>query len=486
MNDLASTCEELSRKRSFPAILGAIVAVLHLPAFVVKILDPDEAYIATVAMVLRNGGQLYVDTVDRKPPGVFWIYAGLQWLTGSTALWIPRCAGMVAHTLTAWLVWRIARHVTTERGAAIAGILSAISSGALIPRDAQAANFEVFMLPFICASILFALQHRPARSGISLGLAIMMKQTAGVTVLPLVWILFKAKGWRGVLILCATAVLPVAGAAWITGPEQFWFWVFGKANSGYIDIGGAWREVLPPMLAVTAFTLLINTGAVWLSRHSWATRREHLDIWLWLLSGVAAVCAGSRFFGHYYWHLLPPLCVLAGIGAAASPSPRTNRALSLSAIAAVIVTAVAFSIPLVQGPEHADVVGKYVGAHTDPDDRVFIWGHLPGVYISANRLPASELVTSAFLTGHTAARPKDSVGEEHAIPGTWDRVMRQLSEHPPELIVDDLGSQSTSSKEFPIATFPKMQRFLKQNYHREATIDGSLIYRSNGSSKHAS
>ena len=102
--------------RWVPVVLLLVVFVLHLPGFVDRVLNNDEAYIATVADVLGSGGRLYVDAVDRKPPGVFYLYHWLFEITGSRALWIPRMLGVVAHAATAVLVWVFARRRFDARG----------------------------------------------------------------------------------------------------------------------------------------------------------------------------------------------------------------------------------------------------------------------------------------------------------------------------------------------------------------------------------
>ena len=45
-----------------------LAVVTHLPSLIrTEALNPDEAYLATEAQVLNDGGRLYHDVVDRKP-----------------------------------------------------------------------------------------------------------------------------------------------------------------------------------------------------------------------------------------------------------------------------------------------------------------------------------------------------------------------------------------------------------------------------------
>src|SRR5256885_13220507 len=61
---------------TWPAVAAAAVAVLHLPSFVHRLMDGDEAVYGTIAALMDQGGRLYADGgVDNKPPGVYWLYA---------------------------------------------------------------------------------------------------------------------------------------------------------------------------------------------------------------------------------------------------------------------------------------------------------------------------------------------------------------------------------------------------------------------------
>ena len=429
---------------------------------------------------MSRGGMLYVDTVDRKPPGVFWLYEALANITGSTALWIPRVAGMAAHTVTAILVWRIAQRFVGPRAAAIAGVLSALSSATMLPADAQSANFEVFMLPFTCAAVLYALRGEGTRSGLALAGATLMKQTAGITILPVIWILGKRKQLRSLVPFLLSFGIPIAVVAWYYTPSRFWFWVFGGANAGYLDVDGAWNHVLPRIVFMTAVIAVLHCAIVVMA---WAARRtasEQSEIWIWLAASLIGVFSGTRSFGHYYWQVLPPLCVLAAIGLERSELRQVRRVLTVAAAFAVTMTLCSFGLVVAQGRMHYELLAEYVRDHTTTNQRVFVWGHLPGVFWDSDREPASRVITTGFLTGHTSSRAKEDVGMQYAVPGIWDDVMADLDEHPPEIIIDAIGGEDTQSFDYPMNRFPPMYAYVKLHYHREAVLNDSVIYRRNG------
>ena len=56
-------------------VLLALTFVLRMPAFFTPVFNSDETFLATQAHVLNDGGELYQDAIDRKPPIVPYVYA---------------------------------------------------------------------------------------------------------------------------------------------------------------------------------------------------------------------------------------------------------------------------------------------------------------------------------------------------------------------------------------------------------------------------
>ena len=100
-----------------------LTALLRLPAFFVDVFNSDETFLATQAQVIRDGGSLYEDATDRKPPLVPYLYATTFALVGSTALWSVRVVAMLAVALTALLLAAEARRRWGDRAAWLAALL---------------------------------------------------------------------------------------------------------------------------------------------------------------------------------------------------------------------------------------------------------------------------------------------------------------------------------------------------------------------------
>ena len=459
----------------FGIVLLGIVFVLHIPMFTTPVWDNDETYIATVAEVMSQGGELYVDVFDRKPPLVFLVYQGAFAVTGTTELWGPRILGVVSLAATAGLVAMFARRRYGDRAALYAGIFSALTTATLLPRDAQSANFEVFMLPGIAAAMVLADRKRSGWAGVALGVAACFKQTALTTLLPLAWLAWRDRRWRALVSLGTGTVAPLLVVAVVFGPRDFVFWVF-TGNEGYLDVGGDWGLVLSRMVQMTLWVALLNVALVILATTVWRQPRRDADVWFWLLSGLIGAFAGLRFWGHYYWQVLPPLCVLAASALVGRPRVIARAALVVTASIAVGAVAVALLDPDVPPAEPWKPIAEYVENNTEPGDRIFVWGHVSEVYWASDRLPATQLVTTGFLTGHTGGRPPDRVGMDLAVPGVWDDFMERLESESPAMILVMTDSGIRSAEHYPPEDFPRFAEFLDENYEQVDRVNGVDVY----------
>ena len=130
-----------------PLLVVTFVVVgfaVHAPMLTNRAWNSDEAYAATQAQVLNHGGRLYVDTVDRKPPVLPYLYAATFWVTGSDDLVPVRVLTILADVVTALLLAAEARRRwSRDRAGLIAGLLFLGGSAAFYATDVQTANFEV-------------------------------------------------------------------------------------------------------------------------------------------------------------------------------------------------------------------------------------------------------------------------------------------------------------------------------------------------------
>ncbi len=460
-------------------------AALRVPTFGNHVFNTDEAYLATEAQILESGGHLYVDAVDRKPPIVPYVYAATFELTGTDDLAAVRVLAVLAHALTALLLAVEARRRLGQKWSGVAaGVLYLLAATAFRPQDAQAANFEVFMLPLMTAAMLLGIRRRPAAAGVTLAVATLAKQTAATTLLPLVWLAWRARRTRGAVLLAAGFAGPILVVAAVMGFHDFFFWVF-TGSGGYLDASGVLGYAFSLGAHQTEWFLAGHAVVVVLAALAWRYRREDTDLWLWTLSGFVAVLAGLRFFPHYYLQLLPPLCLLA-TRTLTSWHVFTRRWV-LAGIALVLVgttwyyLAQAFPRTNNRDATIASDVAQYVHDHTGSKNRVLVWGHSPEVYWASDRLPATRFLTTGFLTGASGGRPPDRVGMQYATPGAWTQFLDDLRKHPPTAIVDMSEANQRNARFYPPRRFLPFERYLASgHWRRVAVVDGAGIYRRSG------
>jgi len=459
-------------------LLLLLALALRVPGYVVDVFNTDETFLATQAEVINDGGQIYQEAVDRKPPLVPYIYAATFRTFGTTALWSVRVMAAVAVALTGLLVAAEARSRYGRRAGWLAGILLVLATGAFVPQDGQAANFEIFMLPPMTAAVLFARRGRGFLAGGAVAVAMLAKQTGAATLLPVLYLLWKFRGRRAAGDALAGFALPVALVALLVGPGQLLFWAV-LGNGSYLSVGSASVRVVVLCVGMTIFFAALNLPIIWALPQAWQERRTHgqgdTDLWLWLASAVLSVMVGFRFFGHYYLQLLPPLALLsAGVLARASRQ-LAKRLVVGSASVALLLVLLAFPEQPVEHPEYRNAA-EFTATHAAPDDRILVWGHVPEIYWASGSRPATRFLTNRFLTGSWSGRAQEAVSEDTATPGAWQLFFEDFASHPPRYILDASVSGIRESEHYPISAYPTFAAIVFREYRYVEFIDGITIY----------
>jgi MFS family permease len=460
-------------------VLLAITAALRLPGFFVDVFNSDETFLATQAEVIRDGGKLYEEAADRKPPLVPYVYTATFALFGTTALWSVRVVAMLAVALTALLLALEARRRYGPRAAWIAGILMVLASVAFAPQDGQAANFEVFMLPAMTAAVLLARRGRAFESGAAVAIATLAKQTGVATLLPVLYVAHKLRGRRGASDTMLGFTLPLTVVALLIGPGELLYWT-ALANGSYLSVHGAWGFVAVMLLVMTFAFLACNLPIVWTLPRAWRERktagRDDVDLWLWLASAAVSVAFGLRFFGHYYFQLIPPLCLITTGVLVRSSRTTLVRTVAVAGIAAAVFSGAGYFVRPFDRKVEYKSVSKYLEAHTRRDDRVLVWGQAPEIYWSSKTRPATRFLTSSFLSGADPGRPPRYASPDDVSQRTWNLFFEDFATHPPRYILDTTPGDIRNAQYAPISEFPDLARIVFRQYDYVRAIDGIAIY----------
>ncbi|MFI6013433.1 glycosyltransferase family 39 protein [Streptomyces sp. NPDC051243] len=458
-------------RRLLPA-LALLACVTRLPSFTRPLWSPDEGYLAVQARMLARGGELYETVVDRKPPLVPWLYEAAFAVAGSGSLTSVRVLAVAAQLLTAALLASLARRRWGDTAGGTAGVLYLLVSVGLNPEDAQAATFEVFMLPCTAAAMWCADRRRWSAAGLAVAAAFLAKQTGGAVLVPVVWLCVSAGEARagGLARLGAGAVVPVLAAAAVTDPAGFLFWTV-TGSGAYASFTGSEIHVLARGLTNTAILVVGCAGLIPpVLRVLRPARTGAADLWLWTAASAGAVMLGFHFFGHYYLQLLPPLALLATAALQSLPRDRLTHALVTSACCCALFLAWGLLAPR-PDLDHARRIADEVAARTESRDRVLVWGIHPETYWLAGRRPASRYLTAGLLTNYSGGRDGPRVGERYAVDGAWAVFRAEMTERAPTLVVDD-----SQGKPYGPERVPGLRRLLAEGYEEAGVVEGAVLY----------
>src|SRR5262245_9748633 len=170
-------------------VIVALVVILRSPTLLPSMSLTDEDYYSTIASDILDGGKVYHTAVDTKPPGIYYIYAGVFRVAGRNNLLAVHLLAIFVVSATALVVRWIGARVADDWAGAWSGIGYAVFVHAYLPGDTLAANTEIFASLLLALSILAFLQgEKGARwswmflSGLLVGAATLIRQPSAVNV----------------------------------------------------------------------------------------------------------------------------------------------------------------------------------------------------------------------------------------------------------------------------------------------------------------
>src|SRR5436190_17020844 len=497
-------------------IIIAIVVILRAPTLLPSMYTSDEAYYATIANDILDGGAVYRTAVDTKPPGMYYIYAGVFRVAGRNNLFAVHLLAIFVVAATALVLRRIGARVADEWAGPWSGIGYIVFLHAYRPDDTLGANSEIFASLPLALSVLAFLQgqKKPALglmflSGALVGVATLIRQPSAVTLgamlgcLAYGWLIPRTHSFARVLAAGSGVVIGfiavIAALAWYYQLQgnlhdaYLWAWAFAIR---YVGSETTFAYVLKRLVTVHLAVILLS-GLLWYFgiwqvvetlRSFWRRRAvssEEILLILWFGLSYLAIFVGWRFPGHYHLAVLPPLSILAGEAfsrfvAEHRRSPQLRwRWIRTGITGAAILPAIGFLIVAfivrTQTLHFLPVVQQIV-KETTANDRIFVWGSSPRFYSFSGRRMATRFVSCSHLVGAYASRPRDLRDRgESVIPETWKMFQQDWEAHPPVLIIDTSREDRFWSNH-PMTRYPVLRAFLGE-YRVQTVINGETIYR---------
>lgn len=485
------------------AAIAGLSCLIRLPGFTEGgFASHDVGGILHQSMLLRAGGLPYVDAIELKAPGTFYLATFLAGPEGRDIAAFQVAANLVAIAsllVLAALAWRL----WGARAAVVAAAVYALHDAHL---DSMDANYVTWaQLPQVAAGLaaVSAARRRGAStnnmslatwllSGVLCGLAALCKQPSGAILIPvLAWALFPP-GRRDI----RAAVAVIAGFALAHVPVALHYLARGHLGdllTGYVwnpwgfeyiarNAGTpAWRAVWELLAASAHFVALpLALAAFALAARS----KTHVPrdtshvpgdirfLLIWTAAALAAAATGLRFYKGYYLAVLPPLCLLAAAPWGPLAPALWRRGLlrlALAPLLLVLTARAAWATRLTRDDrahphdQGARAIARHIARHTEPGDRIWVWGwHLWGVHAYSGRLSASRIYkTLGLLTTAPNDTWRTPSGPQHVLAdGPAARLLLEdLAAAPPAFIA--IGGTA------PRGQFPALRQFIGAHYVRD-------------------
>jgi hypothetical protein len=340
-------------------------------------------------------------------------------------------------------------------------------------------------------------------SGMLIVVAFLLKQPAAIAGLPLViYVLspsYRAErglSWQVGVLHAAELVVGLGAALLLTfavlrgygildeaiywtilahadpvGPTHLQYWIRGGENSAFFLVE------CTPLWGSALISLARPAAPFWVGK----TAERHCLAMLLVVS-LLGVSINGQFLFHYYLQLLPPLALLAAPVIAhylGEPSIAAGR-LAAFLVFTLVVFAVVDTIGLAQH-RRPSAAAVWVKTHSATSDRLYVWGQgdaQTGMYLDADRRPASRFISPFPLTGHIfGGYPADwgpTYEDQHALPGAWDTLAVDFGRHGPRFVID--AEARNPGTRYPVPRYPALDQLLTQKYHEVAALPDGIVY----------
>lgn len=475
-------------------LVGVTVTIAHLPSFLHRLLDGDEAIYGSIAALVNTGASLYgPGGVDNKPPGIFWVYAAAFRVGGNYDMTAVHAVGLACILATCVLLFVAGHDLACPRVGLLAALFYGVLTAAGNPR-LLATNTEMLMMLPLVASVVMMLRRHWMWSGFLLVTAGAFRQVAAVNILlavaAILWLEEPGRRRRAAALFAAGIACGLAAgvaALLATGSlGGFWRWtvgsLYGYASTNWVP-GYVWLRAKDSIVPFVLDMVVLWIAAIALGfRWRELTRPQRL-VPVWLVVAMIGSVAAGHLSWHYFIQAMGPLALAAALFFDRVPLRRTIAAAAAIGIA---IPAVAwwsydlsadpltydFSAPV---PQH-ELVAAYIDGHTEPGERIFVWGDWPALYVESDRLMSSRF--PGFLRGFDrgsgiAPNNWDTTAE------VWPQLQSDLAAHPPALIVDTASAGWSDFSSYPMRGYPVLADVVANDYHLVATVDGVDIYARN-------
>ncbi|MBU1071292.1 glycosyltransferase family 39 protein [Patescibacteria group bacterium] len=463
-----------------------VVVIMRIPGLFEPNRYADEDIYLALGQGLRKGLVFYRDIHDNKPP--------LLYLTAALAgnvMWF-RFILMAWNLVNVVLIWKLAEKlIKSKLGVVLVTVLFAVLSS--IPLiEGNIANGEVFMIMPTVAGVLLLLQLVKKKSywkgyfwvGILFSVSFLFKVPALFELLTVMfWLfvyrrkVFNKRVWLVVIGFLIPVLLSI-GYYWAMGAGEAYVRSALGQNMGYLS---SWEGESKPFyesgLFIRGMIVIISVGVIWLLRQRLGVGFGLVA--LWFVGALFGAMLSGRPYPHYLIEIVPPGVLMLGM--LMFEKKKEYWAKLIIGIGLIILTfwaVVAYkfwyykSLPYYEnfisyamgkkgeeeyrrffgdGVIRNYQVAEYILEMTDLDEKIFVWGTEPAIYVLSNRLPVGKYTVAYHILDFNAS-------EE-----TIDALLREK----PRIIIKMANEKSV---------FDQLNGILVSNYALVKVIDEANIY----------
>ncbi|MBW6460889.1 MAG: glycosyltransferase family 39 protein [Bacteroidales bacterium] len=315
-------------------IFAVLSIFLRFFSFFPSVIDHDESTYLEIARMLLAGKTLYVDMIDIKPPGIFLILAGFQFVFGYS-IFVIRLLVAFWIALTGWMIYKTGKHLLKdERSSVAAGVIYIffISTWSFY---GISITTEIFFNLFTITSLYILLKSNNTwkyfLAGILAGFGFMVKYFVvfdfAVFVVFSVFILDRHQKnipipFRviiSVLLAGAGFLIPFATANivyYLNGHFGNFYNIIYQAPTRYPSECNAWgmlKFILDFHLRFLPVFIFFYIAL--LNRRPKVNEAAHLRLFMtaWSFMALLAVLISGKTFGHYTIQMMLPVSLMAGV-----------------------------------------------------------------------------------------------------------------------------------------------------------------------------
>ncbi len=506
-------------------ILFAVNAIFRLPNYFVYSFKEDEFFYMTAGKVIADGGFIYKNFADIKPPFIYILYSFIYQISdgpGVLYFYILKTLPLFAAFLISVLIYHTVKHYQSNKTAITAALFFVVFSTAMNPTETLPANTEIFSLLFITLSLLFFTMGESSLSsinyedinrknmlgnfknyffillsGLSVSFAFLFNMRSGIVV-AVFGIFLIYKHFRKFYFIIYGVFISVGFFLPIAILVLYFY------QTGNIESFSNWQLIFPKYY-VGSYTLLqlITRGvlgyrfflgliplvffSVYFFRNSGKadiSKDNIVLLTLLLCLTYLSAYSGGKHVERYYYSVLLPLVIISAIGFELFMKNIITPEMKVLVLLFLIISPVLFlnnnffnhnrkTITDVKN-EYKEIT-KYIRKNTDSSDSIYVWpiGNL--VYFYSGRkmatpfyCPRGHLVMDKYLS------------DSGRVEKLWTMFRTEFDNDKPKLVIDYTTGFTPDKKRTNIFIDAELKQFrekIENEYYYSDYIDGAAIYR---------